>query len=213
MTARKARTTLLLVDDDYQVRMLLTMVLDNIGYEVVPAEEGFSALRKLREITPSIILSDLNMPGMSGFEFLSIVRRRFTEVRVIAMSGAYTGKDVPPGVAADDFYQKGNDLDELLNLLQPSSNGEKSIQPSCAGQTTVWIPRQEHDGDGRACVTINCPECLRSFRQFSDAQCSSQQETRCLHCAGNIAFAIVENTQPAYLNFRRSGRQGVVNSR
>ena len=56
---------------------------------------------------PDVILSDLNMPGMSGFEFLSVVRRRFPTVKVIAMSSAFAVDDIPPGVAADAFYQKG----------------------------------------------------------------------------------------------------------
>ena len=205
-------TTLLLVDDDYQVRLLLTMVLGNLGFEVVPAEDGFSALRQLREIVPSIILSDLNMPGMSGFEFLSVVRRRFLDVRVIAMSGAYAGKDVPPGVAADHYYQKGTDLDELLNLLQPRPQSEKPPQIPRAVEAAVWIPRQERDNAGRAFVTINCPECLRSFPQFSEGQCSSLQETRCVHCAGRIAFAIVESHQPSYLNAQATGRKSTTTS-
>ncbi len=213
MTALKAGKTLLLVDDDYQVRLLLTMVLGNIGYEVLPAEDGFSALRKLREITPSIILSDLNMPGMSGFELLSIVRRRFHDVRVIAMSGAYTCNDVPAGVAADGFYRKGNDLDELLRLLDPPASDRKHPQTAGACYPPIWISRQQQDVDSGACVMINCPECLRSFRLFPDAQCSSLQETRCVHCAGKIYYAIVENYQPVYLNFQAADRQFGNNSR
>lgn len=212
MTARRDRTTLLLVDDDYQIRLLLTMVLSNNGYEVFLAEDGLSALRKLREITPSIILSDLNMPGMSGFEFLYVVRRRFSEVHVIAMSGAYKGKDIPAGVAADDFYQKGNDLDELLALLEHRSDSKNHVESSRKCEAAVWIPHEEQDINGRACVTISCPECMRSFRQFSDSQCSALQEARCVHCAGRIAFAVVENNQPAYLNFQASSRQGAAES-
>ena len=61
-----------------------------------------------------MILSDLNMPGMSGFEFLSVVRRRFPTVKVVAMSSAFTVDAIPPGVAADGFYQKGSSLGHLL---------------------------------------------------------------------------------------------------
>lgn len=52
-------------------------VVFRFGFSVRTAEDGFTALQILREVLPDIILSDLRMPGMSGFELLSIVRRRF----------------------------------------------------------------------------------------------------------------------------------------
>jgi CheY-like chemotaxis protein len=83
------------------------MVLTEIGYSVRSAQDGFSALVEIRKDVPDIILSDLNMPGMSGFELLSVVRRRFPSIRVIAMSGAFSGDEMPSGVDADAFYPKG----------------------------------------------------------------------------------------------------------
>ena len=78
-----------------------------LGYAVRSVPNGFSALDAIRDEIPDLLLCDLYMPGMSGFELLSIVRRRFPSVRVIAMSGAFSGMAVPPGVAADAFYEKG----------------------------------------------------------------------------------------------------------
>jgi CheY-like chemotaxis protein len=51
------------------------MLLNGAGYDVSTAEHGFDALLQLRRVTPSVIVSDLNMPQMSGSEFLSVVRR------------------------------------------------------------------------------------------------------------------------------------------
>src|ERR1700747_2682690 len=94
-----AQAKLLIVDDDPSLRMSLSHIFTEWGYSVRSAEDGFSALFEIRQEIPDIILSDLNMPGMSGFEFLSVVRRRFPEIHVIAMSGAFSGDGVPPGVA------------------------------------------------------------------------------------------------------------------
>ncbi|MGA9060843.1 MAG: response regulator [Terracidiphilus sp.] len=108
---------LLIVDDDSSIRESLSLVLAEIGYSVRAAEDGFCALLEIRKEIPDIILSDLNMPGRSGFEFLSVVRRRFPAIPVIAMSDAFSGDEVPSGVVADAFYQKGSSLGALLMIM------------------------------------------------------------------------------------------------
>src|SRR5712691_11954778 len=75
---------------------------------------GFDALLKLKQLLPDVIISDLNMPKMSGFEFLSVVRRRFPKISVIASSGAYGSKVVPTGELADVFFAKGQDDPETI---------------------------------------------------------------------------------------------------
>jgi CheY-like chemotaxis protein len=78
----------LVVDDDAAVRNSIVLILRASGYDVSVATDGFDALLQLKKSLPAIVISDLNMPEMSGFEFLSVVRRRFPEISVIAMSGA-----------------------------------------------------------------------------------------------------------------------------
>ena len=80
----------IIVDDDVSARESLTELFTDFGLSVRSAEDGSSALFEIRQEVPDIILSDLNMPRMSGCEFLSLVRRRFPAIRVIAMSGAFS---------------------------------------------------------------------------------------------------------------------------
>jgi CheY-like chemotaxis protein len=108
---------LLVVDDEPSIRTSMSQVLAEIGYSVRSAQDGFSALVEMQKEIPEIILSDLNMPGMSGFELLSLVRRRFPAIRLIAMSGAFSGDEVPSGVTADAFYQKGSGVRSLLKII------------------------------------------------------------------------------------------------
>jgi CheY-like chemotaxis protein len=104
------RSKLLIVDDEPGTRELLSQIFSAQGHEVLCAHDGFSALEQIKTMEPDIILSDLNMPGMSGFELLSVVRRRMPNIFVIATSGAYIGSAIPNGIAADAFYQKATGL-------------------------------------------------------------------------------------------------------
>lgn len=117
----KEKATVLVVDDDHALRQTLCAILAATGYQVRFAEDGFAALAALHESLPDILLSDLNMPRMSGFELLSVVRSRFPALRVIAMSGAYAGFAIPAGVAAEAFYEKGSNIRQLLLLLENAS--------------------------------------------------------------------------------------------
>ena len=83
-----SRRQILVVDDNPSVRETLAMLLVSAGYDVAVAEEGFAALSHLRKTLPDVIVSDLEMPRMSGFELLSVVRRRFSQILTVAMSGA-----------------------------------------------------------------------------------------------------------------------------
>jgi CheY-like chemotaxis protein len=65
----------LVVDDDAQLRALLGRMLEPAGYRVVEAENGRAALDRLRDVTPSVVLLDLMMPEMDGFEFVAEFRR------------------------------------------------------------------------------------------------------------------------------------------
>jgi CheY-like chemotaxis protein len=136
MLRRKER--LLIVDDEPAIRMSLSLLFTEIGYSVRVAEDGFSALRQIRREPPEILLSDLNMPGMSGFELLSVVRRQFPAIHTIAMSGAFSGIEVPSGVDADAFYEKGGGMGALLQLLStPLTLNRPAPQPTSYAK---WLP-------------------------------------------------------------------------
>ena len=112
------RVDLLLVEDDLQLRLLIHAILTESGYSIRSAHDGLSGLAEIRRAVPDIILSDLHMPGMSGFDFLSQVREKFPDIPLIAMSSAYTGSEIPAGVVADAFYEKATSIDNLLHVIE-----------------------------------------------------------------------------------------------
>ncbi len=185
---------ILVVDDEAAVRNSLALVLKSSGYDVSIATHGFDALLQLKRKIPSILISDLNMPQMSGFEFLSVVRRRFPQISVIAMSGAYhSGDAVPGGVIADAFYPKGQSNPEALlqvvaDLIQTSAAHAADHERESA---PVWIPRNGKDSHGIPYVVLTCTECLRSFPlSVATEDLQKIQETACLFCPNTVRYVI-----------------------
>jgi len=99
---------ILVVDDDLLIRETVKLILESEGFEVLTAEDGVEGLHSLSKSLPDLIISDLNMPHMSGSEFLAVVRQRFPQIATIAMSGAFSSGEMPVGILADAFLQKGS---------------------------------------------------------------------------------------------------------
>ena len=190
-----SKPRILVVDDESGVRESMEMFLKAAGYEVSTAKHGFDALLQLKvPPTPDIIISDLNMPEMSGFEFLSVVRRRFPEIPVVAVSGAYGSGDlVPGGVIADAFYAKGQHYpDQLLRTVAELIHSSAARVLTHHRQSApVWIPRNGKDSKGVPYVVLTCTECLRSFPLSvlrEDVQ--EIQQTPCLFCTTPVRYII-----------------------
>lgn len=186
----ETRLRLLVVEDDPSLRTSFLLVFRQLGYVVRSASDGFSALSEMRKEIPDILLSDLNMPGMSGFELLSVVRRRFPAIPVIAMSGAYSGSAVPPGVAADSFFQKGSGIDRLLRIITAVPKIKRASPAACSAEAPIWIAQNGYDSSGDPYVTIACPECMRSFPHALEGSMNLISETNCVYCGVSIRFAV-----------------------
>jgi DNA-binding NtrC family response regulator len=105
-------TQILVVDDHKTMSEAIAMVLRSKGYSVCTADSGRDALRRLKEMPLQLVISDLNMPRMSGLELISAIRWRFPNMPVIAMSGTYTVDQIPRTV--DAFYAKGKHSPDML---------------------------------------------------------------------------------------------------
>jgi len=79
--------TLLLVDDEESIRKVLAISLSDSGYTVLTAKDGREALRIFRAESPPIVLTDIKMPGMTGVELLSRIKKESPDTEVIMISG------------------------------------------------------------------------------------------------------------------------------
>jgi CheY-like chemotaxis protein len=190
-------TNILLVEDDAPLRKLLTVILTRSGYRVRVADDGFSALAEIRANMPGILISDLYMLGMSGFELLSVVRRRFPAIKVIAMSSAFSGGEVPLGVAADRFYQKATSIPTLLRLVEETLIAEdRAPSPHGAAPPPIWIATHSPQAGVGEPVVIACPECLRTFANSPAQGLAVIQRTVCAHCQTPIHYSMVQSIDP-----------------
>lgn len=172
---------ILLVDDEPSIRFVLTAVLEQAGYAVEVAEDGFAALRKIHESVPDLVITDLRMPNMNGFELLSVIRHRFPDTPTIAISGEFLACQIDEGALADAFFQKGSySVAEFLSRIAEllGAEVERRRKPH---NSPMWTPT----GDGP--VMLTCAECLRSFPIDPCAgPAPYPKQTDCIFCGARL---------------------------
>ena len=103
----KKRTRLMAVDDEVEILRLLKNILEEEGYDFVGATSGDAAFSLLRERQPDLIILDIMMPGLDGFQVLELIRRN-SDVPVIMLTGRgeMTALRDSVEIGADDFVRK-----------------------------------------------------------------------------------------------------------
>jgi CheY-like chemotaxis protein len=95
----------LVVDDEEMIRRIVSTILEAEGYRVAAAEEGATALRMIEADRPDLVLLDLRMPGLTGWDVIEQMKTHASPPAVIAMSGMYT--EEPAGLRAVQDYVYG----------------------------------------------------------------------------------------------------------
>lgn len=181
---RDVRPKLLIVDDGLPIRMSLLSMFTALHYAVRSAPDGFTALAEIRNDVPDLILSELHLPGMSGYELLSIVRRQYPSIRLIAMSITFSGDHAPSEVAADAFYPKEAHPGLVLRIVEDMTRRRRSLFHPFLSSARVWIPT--HADNEEPHVTITFPGCLRAFSAVADSTADFPVIAGCLYCRGPI---------------------------
>jgi CheY-like chemotaxis protein len=182
----------LLVDDDPSIRDLLSIHLEKAGFQAIHAKDGIDALVKLRATLPKVIISDLEMPRMSGFEFIGVVRRRFPTIPVIALSGTIPS-EFPVETKPDHWFEKSirrfPDLLEVVNDLARKTPDRVDL-PQVV--TTPVRTRPVFAGY----FMLTCTDCLRKFRATSTPEHKAMEGTAaCTYCEARVPF-LMESSDP-----------------
>jgi CheY-like chemotaxis protein len=109
----------LLVDDHDDLRAMLSLLLERKrGYAVETAASGKQALDIVEEFAPHLVISDITMPGMNGFEMLSEMKARdLAPFKAIALSGSEAERDKSPDSAYDAHLVKPVDFQTLFATI------------------------------------------------------------------------------------------------
>jgi len=131
---------ILIVDDDHDVRRMLHRGLAIMGHQVLVAENGTVALSLLGEREVDLVLTDLFMPEMDGFEFLKELRRHNTSLPAIALSGG------GQGMSGDFFLKIASKLGVHCTLQKPFSLTEVSMAIESCMLQRLETTEQAHCG-------------------------------------------------------------------
>ena len=117
MKSEKADHRILIVEDDHSIREMLQELFEMEGYQVYAAENGKLALEILAKVTPCLVLLDLMMPVMNGWEFLEIQGKSqvLASIPVVVMSAVR--ESIKPQ-SVKDFIKKPVDFDVLLDVVK-----------------------------------------------------------------------------------------------
>lgn len=174
---------ILVVDDELNIRILLGSILQQAGYVVDTAEDGFVALKKIQHIVPDLVVTDLRMPNMNGFELLSTIRTRFPNLPAIAISGEFVSVHESP--LADAFFQKSHYtvpdfLSTVSDLLSGSRKDKRKTQVN-----PIWAPT------GDAALMLTCAKCLHSFPIDPNDDSYQSKETDCIFCGARLEIHLI----------------------
>ena len=115
--------SILVIDDDETIREILRAILEREGYRVLEAPDGGEGLKQFTETPTDLVITDLIMPGKEGIETIRDLRRKFPDVKIIAVSGGgRIGPDsylkMAKGVGALRTLSKPFDRLELLKTIK-----------------------------------------------------------------------------------------------
>ena len=106
-----SRDKILIIEDDRDIVEMLKYNLEEEGYEIITAQEGMDALKKIHEDNPDVVLLDVNIPGMNGFELCRLIKEdpNLKDIIVVMISAVYySDEDAKKGMAmgADAYLRK-----------------------------------------------------------------------------------------------------------
>jgi two-component system response regulator AtoC len=158
---------ILIVDDELNIRRILQMAFEKIGHQVSVAEDAHNALQLLEINTFDLVITDVTMPGMNGYELQKIIHENQPDVPVIIMTAYGT---IPQAVAAIrngafEYVTKPFDLDQLKKIAASALEGE-----SAPAKSKKKAGKVDFGGDPFLAVSPAMKQVLETVKQVADSK-------------------------------------------
>lgn len=158
---------ILIVDDELNIRRILQMAFEKLGHHVWVAEDARVALQSLEENNFDLVITDVTMPGMNGYELQKIIHENQPEIPVIIMTAFGT---IPQAVAAIrngayEYVTKPFDLDQLKKIVASALEGEGT--PTKAKKK---VAKASLGGDPFLAVSPAMQQVLETVKQVADSK-------------------------------------------
>jgi YesN/AraC family two-component response regulator len=119
--ARGKTKTVLFIDDETPWLSMIKTAVEDAPFEVITADSGEAALRKIKRKKPDLILSDVRMPTMNGFDLFEKIRSnpRFRDVPYVFMSSIddFDARRTAKEIGADDYVEKPIDTEQVESIV------------------------------------------------------------------------------------------------
>jgi DNA-binding response OmpR family regulator len=128
--------TILVVDDEADIRKMLSRLLGKAGYRVIEAERGVQALRLVKEHQPDLIVLDAMLPEVHGFDIARRIKgsRRYGNIPIVMVSAVYRGwryaEDLRGSLGVDDFIEKPFTLQDVLQRIEKRLGSNGTVPPA-----------------------------------------------------------------------------------
>ena len=123
--------TVLIVEDYDDTREMMKMLIESFGYEVIEAVDGYEALEKAKALLPDLILMDLMMPIMDGFEAAQFIREygRLHNVPIFAVTGfGNLAHDRVTGGGFDEVFGKPLDFEQFEEVIRRYLDDDRTAE-------------------------------------------------------------------------------------
>jgi DNA-binding response OmpR family regulator len=148
------QTTILIIDDDKKLNKLLKDYLGDFGFYIETAIHPDEGLRKFRQKTPDLVILDIMLPGMNGFELCKKIRQSHAvPIIMLTARGEPMDKVVGLEIGADDYVPKPFEPRELVARIQAVLRRARHIvhtRPQKLGRLEIDFPKRKVCLDGKA---------------------------------------------------------------